>query len=173
MSARDHCLSKVVRSTITQPPLRVVQLLTFGTMVASLCWIDGNTAAADAGAIMNSGSCNLNGCEVNGNQVTANASFGGGVVNASGAFFMNGGTLQQNTAIQNGGGIFSTGSGATATFTNVTIKGNGAQTGGGFFLDSGSLTLKQSTLSGNTAQTGNGGVYRVDSIYTDGGGNTI
>jgi predicted outer membrane repeat protein len=87
---------------------------------------------------------------------------------------MTGGYLMQNSADTNGGGIYTTGSGFTATLTQVSIMGNGAQTGGGFFLQSGTLKLSQSTLRGNTARlVGNGGAYKAGSNYVDGGGNSI
>jgi hypothetical protein len=94
--------------------------------------------------------------------------FGGGVYN-QGSFFMNGGALGAwgflggNQADSDGGGIYSTGVGAVVSFTGVSITQNNAiRDGGGFYLNSGSLTLDSSTISGNVAGgPGNGGVVNA------------
>jgi hypothetical protein len=50
---------------------------------------------------------------------------------------------------------------------------NGAQSGGGFYLESGSFTLTQSRIVMNFAAFGNGGVRRTGANFVDGGGNVI
>jgi hypothetical protein len=84
---------------------------------------------------------------------------------------MTGGSLSGNGASLIGGGIYTTLT--AASFFDVSIMFNGAPSGGGFYLESGSLTLTQSRIVMNFAGFGNGGVRRTGATFVDGGGNLI
>lgn len=89
---------------------------------------------------------------------------GGGIV-ADGATVISASTINDNTAVCEGGGIIS--AGGALTVMNSTISGNSAQgvgggvcemgEGGGIFLGGGvTLTITNSTISDNVAQRGGG-----------------
>lgn len=145
-----------------------------GILFISGSWVNHNTAngQGNGGGILNlvGASCNVDGSsQINANTAIAD---GGGVWNQA-SFTMNYGSMNGNRAQTNGGGIFTTGENASAFFFKVGIIGNGATKGGGFYLDSGSLTLTQSSLMYNTASTGSGGAIKAGASFTDGGGNII
>ena len=78
---------------------------------------------------------------------------GGGVANF-GAFTMNGGRIDSNNVTgnamgQNGGGYYGESTGATATLTGVDLSSNSAGKGGGFYLD-GPTTLSLSSAPSAT-----------------------
>ena len=66
-------------------------------------------------------------------------------------------TVSGNTATGDGslgGGIFMSQNGAASSFDSVTISGNSAPEGGGFYLGLGSLSLNNSIVANNSAATG-------------------
>ena len=65
---------------------------------------------------------------------------------------MNGLSIVNGRTSTNGGGILNSG---TLTMSNSTLSGNSAQSGGGI-INNGTLTMSNSTLSGNSAQSGGG-----------------
>lgn len=89
-----------------------------------------------------------------------NAKNGGGVYvgDDSAEFTMTGGSVSDNTATQDGGGIFAD---YTAMVTGGSITNNSAKYGGGYYFDDSRLTEELSgvTISGNTATEKGGGVY--------------
>ncbi len=96
-----------------------------------------------------------------GGTITGNQSRnGGGLYNQGGTVVMTGGTISDNTATNNGGGVYSTGI-HTFTMTGGTISGNTATgDGGGFYLDSGELHVSGSpTITGNTVNDTDSNVY--------------
>lgn len=110
-------------------------------------------------------------CSINDNTA---GQLGGGVDNL-GDFTMYGGAITDNTANGNGlaiggGGFYNGANGVTnaqATLNDVTITGNSANKGGGFYLYAQStLTLNECYISGNTAPTGNGICYQTGASYT-------
>src|SRR5207244_3188877 len=109
--------------------------------------------------------CNISdSTQITFNKTLAGNSQGGGVWNA-GTFTMTGGSLSNNNAGDAGmmvytglgGGIYNGGDNATATLSSVTLAQNNASTGGGFYLDSGSLQANQCYFDRNTADIGDGG----------------
>ncbi len=81
---------------------------------------------------------------------------GGGVYNA-GTFVMDGGTIQNCTAVSSesrGGGVY-VATGSTFTMSGGLITGNKASTGGGVGLWGGTFTMSGGTVKNNTA-TGSG-----------------
>jgi predicted outer membrane repeat protein len=73
-------------------------------------------------------------------------------------------TLSENSAIENGGGIYSEG---VLTLSNSTLNGNSAdEHGGGIYSKEGTLTVNNSTLSDNTAASNGGGIYNFSGTLT-------
>ncbi|MBN2387712.1 MAG: hypothetical protein JXB85_11895 [Anaerolineales bacterium] len=92
---------------------------------------------------------------------------GGAVDNVGGMITITGGSLQDNTAEQWGGGVFNASYGATdATLTVVAslVEGNQAQVGGGVF-NAGLMTVTHATFTGNAADEHGGA---INNAYYDG-----
>ena len=129
-----------------------------------------------------SSTCTLESGNISGNH----AKYGGGVWNV-GTFTTTGGSISDNIASEEGGGIYGQGttklsgcviSGNSAKYgggiyfdkkpneqslTNVSVKDNTASTrGAGIFLQTGTVTLTNGDITGNTATDG-GAVYVTDS----------
>ncbi|MGH8511540.1 MAG: hypothetical protein ACREU8_09205, partial [Gammaproteobacteria bacterium] len=85
---------------------------------------------------------------------------GGGVLNAGTATLTNS-TVSGNGAEEDGGGVVNFG---TLALTNSTVSGNGANFGGGGVDNSGTLTLTHSTVSGNSSGTLVGGVLNSGTL---------
>ncbi len=84
------------------------------------------------------------------------AALGGGIQNA-GTLWVNKVTFIENTA--GNGGALSNGAAATATLENATIEDNTTTgVGGGGIINSGLLTLDESSLTGNHAPINGGGL---------------
>lgn len=66
-------------------------------------------------------------------------------------------TISHNTAVRDGGGIYSQMSGLDVA--NSTISGNSARNGGGIDTEDGRLEIVNSTINGNTAFVSGGGVF--------------
>jgi hypothetical protein len=136
---------------IDNQPLGQVNILT-GTVIES------NNATSGGGGIANFGTVTI------GDNVVVNdnssGGVGGGIYNA-GTLTMGQSSLTYNHADNKGGGLFTTEGTAKLTGTDIEQNQatNAAGEGGGFYLDSGSLTLDGCTLSNNTAPLGNGGAY--------------
>jgi CSLREA domain-containing protein len=107
------------------------------------------------------GSLSLSESSLRGNDAThwGNGNGGGIHLENSSPAEIRSSLIENNTAPNNGGGIFFSGNaGATLTIRDSTISGNRAENGGGVFLGRGSLSISQSTVAGNQAQYNGGGV---------------
>lgn len=93
------------------------------------------------------------------------ANQGGGIHNNGGTITLTRSRIRDNTSTSHGGGIYNAGPG-WVRFSQSTISGNHALTGGGGaifdFYSTGGTTLADSTLSGNAALFG-GGIYTQNS----------
>ena len=89
---------------------------------------------------------------------------GGGVyVTGTSAPQFSNSDLLNNSATQFGGGAAVTGSeGAIATFHNNTIRGNDAKAGGGIYISSAAPRMKGGRIEGNNASMRAGGIYIVE-----------
>lgn len=96
------------------------------------------------------------------------AGVGGGVraSNTTGAVDVEGVTFQANAADQGGGGLGVVGwdRAARVTVTDSIFTGNGAGTGGGLFMQGGTIT--RSLIAGNQAVTSGGGIYAEVGVVT-------
>jgi uncharacterized repeat protein (TIGR02543 family) len=130
--------------------------------------ISGNTATI-GGGVLNADDFSLSGGVISNNAVyhhdgAASPRFDGGGVYNSGFFELTGSaTISNNSAIHEGGGVYSTnGLGGRIDVTIISggeILGNTAELGGGVYI-SGVLELSGSaTISNNTATASGGGVY--------------
>ena len=86
----------------------------------------------------------------------ANGGRGGGILNNGGTTTLNNAIVSGNSALGQGGGIFSADNSAT-TLNNSTVSGNTAPDDGGISNNGGTTTLNNSTVSGNSATNNTGG----------------
>jgi CSLREA domain-containing protein len=98
---------------------------------------------------------------------------GGGIMIQQGAYSANASlervVVDSNSATENGGGIYNTGSNLSITYS--TISGNTCSGSGGGIANFGSGVLINSTVSGNVSEGGGGGIYCCSNMqvqrYTD------
>ena len=125
---------------------------TFGTVTATNCVIQNNTAEHGAG-VSNEGVLTMIGCTVANNTTSQD---GAGLVNG-GTLTMTDCTISGNVASNYGGGGIE--AGPITTLTNCTIANNvagGSDGGGGIAsIDGGILTVTNCTFTGNQAAAAN------------------
>jgi CSLREA domain-containing protein len=86
---------------------------------------------------------------------------GGGIKNIA-ALTLQNVVVSANGSTGDGGGVSSSGAGATLTITNSTISGNHSDlNGGGVANSAGTATLANVTISGNTANRNGGGIWNA------------
>lgn len=85
-------------------------------------------------------------------------SYAGGIYNNGGTIQMSGGTISGNSAGKYGGGIYNYG---TFQMNDGTISGNTASKYGGGVYNRATIQMNGGTISGNTAVTYGGGIYSV------------
>ena len=136
--------------------------------------INDCSATNGGGVFAGAGTFNLNGGTIN----DCSATYGGGVVASGSAIFkMSKGTISNNTASENGGGVWCdtagwSGTAANAQITGGTIGGvgvdeygekiggNTAKNGGGIYVNNSKLiSVWGGTISNNTASDNGGGIY--------------
>ena len=103
---------------------------------------DGHPTEAPGGAILNNGMLTLEGVRIANNSPYTNGFLIPSIVDAGGC---------DNS------------DGAEMTLTNCSVDGNGCNGSGGGILNSGTLTVTNSTISGNTAGYG-GGIYSTGTL---------
>jgi len=138
--------------------LGITSSLTITGSGASSTIIDGNKSVRPNSRVLGVGSgiiVNISGVTIRNGRT---AGVGGGISN-SGALTLTNSTLSENSADQDGGGIYNA-NGGTATLTNLTVSGNTAGDDGGGIRNAagGTLTLTNSTVSGNDAGDDGGGI---------------
>ena len=105
---------------------------------------------------------------------TSQSSNGGGVYVENGTFVMEAGTISNNTAVGNGGGICVTGDQSVLDIKSGTISGNLATRystvavghGGGVFFRGKTFTMTETEISDNESSLNGGGVYVIKGAYT-------
>ncbi len=150
--------------TITGPAAGVT---VSGNNASRVFQIDGGVAASISGMTITGGSTDGS---------------GGGLDNEGGTLTLTDCTVSGNSAIINGGGVYTTAGGMTSLtdctvsgnsalqagvfvnsgttlLTGCTVSGNVASYGAGVYNSQGTLTLTNCTVSGNTASISGGGVY--------------
>ncbi|MGB4679759.1 MAG: hypothetical protein WBI23_06150, partial [Methanothrix sp.] len=126
----------------------------------------GWDAVRSGGGILNFATLELDEVAVSDN----NALYGGGIANIDGTLSLkNNSNINNNLALQEGGGIFNSGSGAVSLFDNSHISDNIAIHRGGGILNSwqgyGNCAVNlydNSYISGNEALYEGGGIYNYD-----------
>lgn len=130
--------------------------------------VTGNTATGGGGGLACEGEAEL---VMVSSKATLNTAGGGGgafLLDCHGDLFNV--TLAQNTALDDGGGIYVGGADGLVTIDTTTANSNSAERhGGGLFVGYTSGFLINSTLSGNTAAGHGGGVFFLhdDNPLTD------
>ena len=122
-------------------------------------------ANSGGGLLNESGFVSLTDSAITGNF----AYYGGGLCNfGGGALNLLGCTVNDNSALFNGGGIYNSNAGqgeAAVTLTNSTLSGNSADIGGAIsnyaatIVSTASVSIRNSTLSGNSATSSAGGIH--------------
>lgn len=135
--------------------------------------VTGNTADEKGGALYVSGSggFTMNGGIIDGGSAEKNAKLGGGVYLAGGAFTLNGSNAYvQNNHAENGAGVYLAGGQPNlykGSMTDNTATGDG----GGIYIDKREVNLKPTglvTVTGNSANRG-GGIFIGGTNGTDAG----
>ena len=156
---------------------------TKSTLSMEHCTVSGNSAYSSGGGIHAIGKLTMTGCTVSDNETTGDS--GGGVYVSGTAEIKGGSTIYHNKADVSGGGIYMASSGSgSVTLINATIggdqyyddtdlgktKGNKAKDGGGIYVASGTLSIKDSTLSFNKSTSGStgggGGINANNGTFT-------
>ncbi|WP_055445843.1 choice-of-anchor Q domain-containing protein [Lacinutrix mariniflava] len=127
------------------------------------------------GSIAMSGNFNINGNNTGVAPAVASPGNGGGLhISGSGTAVITGGTISNNMAAREGGGLWN--STAAMTVNGTTLNGNDAQGvtandgGGAIFNNGGTLTVENGTTITNNTATGTsgsgGGIMSTDGIVT-------
>ncbi|MBQ7200218.1 MAG: hypothetical protein IJS24_02460, partial [Eubacterium sp.] len=120
-----------------------------------------SSATANGYVIIVNGSLTLNDTSVSQTGVITggHTNTGGGVyVSSGGSFTMTGGTISNNTADRNGGGVYVYHGNFTMT-GDSTISKNEAGSFAGVFVEEGSFIMKGGTITENKATNYGGGAY--------------
>jgi len=140
-------------------------LLKSGSPTLRHLLIEGNEATMGGGMYIENSSPGLE-------QVTFRQNkagfFGGGVIVANGGHLdMSNGSIEDNEAVQSGGGLSNSVSDSVAVLKNVTISGNKASENGAGIYSSGTLKLEDVTIrdNSNTGPLG-GGLYQFGGDVT-------
>jgi predicted outer membrane repeat protein len=135
-----------------------------GSLTISNSIISGNTTDEGGGALYSNGctSVTVETSTISGNTA---GSDGGGIYTEDPLTVRNT-TISGNTGESGGGVQLGAASSDEAVFQNSTISGNTASDeGGAFYVNSGELTLVQTTVTGNIATT-TGGIYSANAGAT-------
>ncbi len=130
-----------------------------GTMTVTGGILSANTVSYEhGGGIYNDsyGDATFTDSAISGNTAP---DYGGGAYNA-GTLTIIGGSISDNSASSNGGGIINY-SNATLTIIDCSLSGNTSSSFGGGIYNYGTLSVAGSTLSGNSASNFGGGIYTV------------
>ena len=143
-------------------------IINTGTIELNTCTLENSSATTDGGGLSNWGTATATNTWFLSNK----ASQGAGVDNEF-AFAANHCLFSGNTATTYGGGLFNDygstrAGGATATITGGAIAANAAAYGGGVF-GSGTTNLNNVNFVSNTAQHDGGGVANVGTMTISGG----
>ena len=101
--------------------------------------------------------------------VFSNRKGGGGIANNGGTVEMIGGVLSDNQAALSGGGAFVNFANGTAVLSFVSITGNGAFSGAGVYVDSGTTTIDGCTFANNIIDpngVGRNGAWALGAVLT-------
>ncbi len=139
--------------------------------------IAGCHSVFGGGAIYNLGDTTLQDSTLAHNYTTETQTSGGGIENLK-KLELDRTTVDDNTAVGDGGGLANVGSDAIAILVEATISGNDAKgNGGGVLNANGYVALYSATVASNRANSNNGGAGEGGGIFRDSGtvivGNTI
>ena len=156
---------------------------TEGNLVTAHASISNNTAKNNGGGLYHSREIDgarleITNAAIDGNRITASGKLGGGVYTNVRTLTITGGSISNNTATNNGGGVWYDSSANSAenralmtlTLSGCAIDGNYSDNnGGGIYTQVKSVTLRsngdtQGSLSGNQAAKNGGGLYQDRNI---------
>lgn len=140
-----------------------------GTFIMKGGSIGNNKAPVGAGVYnvvgSNTGLCSLSEITVSGNKASSG---NGGAIWNDGTLTVTDVTMSENTAVTDGGGIYSTGDSASLTITQGIFISNEAGGSGGAVWSGGEITLSGGEFSSNIATSGSGGALYCESDVTAG-----
>jgi CSLREA domain-containing protein len=130
---------------------RVLDVWVSNVVISGVAILNGAAGSNWGGGVRNlSSGLFLRAVAIDGNS----AATGGGIHNPPGTFLLvTESTIADNTATQEGGGVFNDGS---LALVNATVSGNSGQLAGGGLENRGELSLGNVTVSGNVAPQGAG-----------------
>jgi len=135
-----------------------------GTIVLeSQSVVSGNGSGKNGGGIYNAGTATVRGSSiVTGNF----AEDGGGIYDSGTLSIDGSSITGNSASLRGGGGIFKvqTSSNGTATLTSATISNNTAANQGAGIYNGGVMVIQSSTVSGNTSRGGGGGIYNIATL---------
>ena len=141
--------------------------------------ISKNEAKQGGGIYISSGKITMTGGTITGNKALETAGYSGGggvrITKTNTVFIMSGGTISDNEAAADGGGVCTTGQ-FYMTGADAVISGNKATYGGGVYAEYENAVFEMSggTISGNEAKFLAGGVYvQKHSRFSMSGGKII
>jgi parallel beta-helix repeat protein len=134
--------------------------LNYDYSVSGLTLANGNAGSSNGGGIfrVGNGRFTLENCTVSG----CDANRGGGLYITGSNITIKKCTINGNTAIDNGGGIYSStpnSSGNSITISQSTITENSASSSGGVYVNALLLNFIQNTVSHNSALSSGGGLF--------------
>lgn len=133
---------------------------TTGALSLNSTQISSNTASGNGGGLSNQGSANLQ----NATTIFSNTAAYGGGIWTSGTLVLTGSTLQGNSSIHNGGGLYAD-TGATVTIAQSGIfSNNSGQEGGGIYVNSATVNIENSTLEGNSSDFAGAAIYNLGNL---------
>ncbi len=131
-----------------------------------------DTGASEGGGIyFNSAyGATFTNCSITGNTAKTGAGIQNAGSTAALVLGISGGSITNNIAATNGGGVSHIGNPSNTTITNCNITGNTAiGHGGGVYVTNGTVILDGATVSNNTADSDNNGTGDGGGIYHNGG----
>ncbi|MCL2339392.1 MAG: hypothetical protein FWC59_00610 [Actinomycetia bacterium] len=143
-----------------------IKVLASGVLTMVSGAVTGNKTTSMAGGINNYGTVYLQGGSIDNN--TASLSFGGGVYN-NGTFTMSGGYITANTTDWYGGGVYNEFYSANFTMNGGTISYNYAPSEGGGVYNGGNFILNDGSIANNEAGAIGGGIDNWSTLKLYGG----
>ncbi len=132
--------------------------------ISNSFFTDNKTAYGFGGAVHNEGHLSIETTTF-----TSNSANRGGAIHSATSdnqLSIGSSKLSGNSATGNGGGLYISTPEYPVEIINSTIEENSAGTGGGFYLEGGTLNIRQSSVVSNTAVTNGGGLFVIGSATT-------
>ncbi|MEU8824055.1 hypothetical protein [Streptomyces sp. NPDC048636] len=138
-----------------------------GTATFTGVSITGNTvtgAEGGGGMYIGGGTLTLQSSTVSDNESTSASGLGGGIELDTGTLISRSSRITDNTSAGPGGGVAGDDAGDQATFSSTVISGNSADSGGGVYNETGTMSLTSGAVTGNTAVDAGAGLFNTGQL---------